>query len=127
MGLLGSTATFVLLALLSVPVAAAPKPTAMDRVIAIRKTLPVPANWHFFLVTEADWRKVQLGTHSAYSNLAYNTTFIRESYAISAQDDKLRHTIAHEMGHRICNCTDEGTADRIADQLIRDSQPAVLP
>jgi len=94
----------------------------LQRIAEMRKTLPVPADWHFFLVTEADWRKIQLGTHSAYSNLAYKTTFIRESYVESVQDDKLRHTIAHEMGHARCQCTDESTADRIADQLTQDSQ-----
>lgn len=93
--------------------------TPMGRIVAIRKTLPVPADWHFFLLSEAEWNKQGLGTHSAYSNLAYKTTFVRESYAASAQDVKLRHTIAHEMGHRICGCTDENTADRIADELTR--------
>jgi hypothetical protein len=96
-------------------------PTAMERVVAIRKTLPVPADWHFFMVSEADWRMrqgVARGTQTAYSDLGTNVTYLRESYAASAPDEKLRHTIAHEMGHRICNCTDESTADRIADQIL---------
>jgi hypothetical protein len=97
----------------------------LQRVVAIRKTLPIPADWHFFMLSEAEWKNSKgqgLGTHTAYSNLAYKTTFIRESYAISAQDSQFRHTIAHEMGHRICNCTNESTADRIADQLTRATQ-----
>ena len=115
------TASILAIAILStVTVQAAPSvsPT-LQRVIEIRKTLPVPADWHFFMSNEAEWRDAARPTHSAYSNLAYKSTFIREWYAMSATDEQLRHTIAHEMGHRICNCTDEATAEGIALQILK--------
>jgi hypothetical protein len=98
-----------------------PEVDAMQRIVSIRKTLPVPADWHFFTLSEAEWSKAAPGTHTAYSNLAYKTTFIRETYAESASDAALRQTIAHEMGHRICNCTDEPEANRVAAQITQGS------
>lgn len=95
------------------------------RVAAIRKTLAIPADWHFLLLNEPEWTRragVALRTSTAYSDLDTHITFLREFYVMSAQDEKLRHTIAHEIGHYRCQCQDEATADRIADQLTSDSQ-----
>ena len=85
-----------------------------QRVVALRDILSIPADWHFFVLSEAEWSKATPATHTAYSNLSYKTTFLRESYVKSATDTQLQQTIAHEMGHRICQCTDEDEANRIA-------------
>ena len=93
-----------------------------DRVRSIAKTLPagtVPADWHFFIFNEAQWiNRPGAGTHTAYSYLDSKHTYIRETYILRSTDEQLRHTIAHEMGHRICNCTDEATAEGIAAKIL---------
>ena len=109
---------------------AAPNPQIEQggRVRAIAKTLSVPANWRFIVVDEIQWKSITqksgttLESHSAVSNLKAGVTFIRVGYAAAATDYLLRRTIAHEMGHARCQCTNESTADRIADQLTQDLQ-----
>ena len=106
------------LALLSATGVSTHAAPAIQRVIEMRKSLNVPLDWHFFLLNEAEWRDTSSPTHSAYSNLTYKSTFIREWYAKSATDSQLRQTIAHEMGHRICNCTDESKANFYQSKIL---------
>ena len=104
---------------------ASPPQTAMQRIADIRWSLPVPRGWHFVVLDEVKWNQMVSANglrgnrpQSAMSSLDGGFTYVREQYVDTAEYWRLRHTIAHEMGHRICNCTDEVTADKIADQIL---------
>jgi hypothetical protein len=60
-------------------------------------------------------------SHTAYSLLNRHVTYIRDTYVESAQDDKLRSTIAHEMGHQVCGCTDEATANHFQAIILKNN------
>jgi hypothetical protein len=102
------------------------------RIRAIAKTLGtnVPEDWHFIVVSETQWAAMvkENGLHlgeaqSAISSLTGHFTFIREGYAVRATDYLLRQSLAHEMGHYQCGCTDENKANFYRDKILANSDP----
>jgi hypothetical protein len=98
-----------------------------DRVRAAAKTLKgVPSDWRFLVVNDEQWRHMidkngldRGQAQSAVSNLEMHFTFIREGYAVRAPESELRQTIAHEMGHYLCQCTNEDKANSYQDKILR--------
>ena len=60
-----------------------------------------------------------LPTESAYTFLGLNHTHLNEAYLLWHSDREVRHLLAHEAGHMICNCTSEQKANEIAEVLER--------
>lgn len=56
-------------------------------------------------------------TDTAYTSLALQQTHINEDYLVTGEYDQIRHTMAHEAGHLICECRSEEKANDIAYQL----------
>ena len=111
---------------LTCPVAkAAPVESPSIRVHRLVASLNVqlPPDWHFITLNEVQWLLAvkHHETDTAFSQLPLHLTYIREEYARDATDKRLLHTLAHEIGHYKCQCQDESTANKIADQLIQDS------
>ena len=125
--LIAATITLALFVLLTVTVHASTNLLTEQtlRISVIRKTLPaIPADWHFIVVSDDDWRHIidknglnHGSPQSAVSNLKNHITFVRAAYAMQAPDWELRKTIAHEMGHYLCGCTDENKANFFQDQI----------
>jgi len=109
----------------SIAATAAPLVTPEARVNSTVESLgaAVPQGWQFVVMNEAAWRMNPYthNSHTAYSLLDQHVTYIRETYVQSAQDDKLRSTIAHEMGHELCGCTDEATANHYQAVILKNN------
>jgi len=60
-------------------------------------------------------RYIQVNTISAMTDFANHVVFLR-GYGRSA--DALRDSVAHEMGHMLCECADEPEADRLQQVLL---------
>lgn len=120
----------LLLTFLLCSIAAQAAPTLLveqgTRIRAIVKTLPgTPQDWRFIVLDEVQWKQImsksgtRLMSQTTISNLETHFTFIREGYAIAATDYKLRRSLAHEMGHRMCACQDEDKANFYQDQILK--------
>lgn len=88
------------------------------------KTLPVvPADWRFLVFDEVQWNRITTDngfkTRTAVSNLKAHITYVREAYAIAATDFELRQSLAHEMGHYLCGCTNEDKANSYQAKVLR--------
>lgn len=121
------TASILAIAILStVPCYAAPNLLFEqgDRVRTMAKTLPVvPADWRFLVFDEVQWNRITTDngfkTRTAVSNLKAHITYVREAYAIAATDFELRQSLAHEMGHYLCGCTNEDKANSYQAKVLR--------
>ena len=82
---------------------------------------PMTNTWEVIILPEDQFEKNvemwNLDTHSAYTYLPLRQTYINEAYLITAEDRRIRHTMAHEAGHLICECNSEQRANDIAYQL----------
>ena len=119
--------------LFSFPVIANAAPNLLyhtgDRVRAVAKTLKgVPPDWRFLVVNDVQWKTIiekngldRSQAQSAVSNLAMHFTFVREGYAVRAPDNELRQTIAHEMGHYMCGCSNEDKANSEESKILKES------
>jgi hypothetical protein len=81
----------------------------------------MPNSWDIHIIPEiqfeANIRRYNINTESAYTFLPLDRTYLNEFYLQYADDRRVRHTLAHEAGHMICNCTSEEKAEEIAYQL----------
>jgi len=84
---------------------------------------PMPDTWGVHIIPveqfEIAKRRYHLDTDSAFTFMPQNQTYLNEFYLTYADDRRVRHTLAHEAGHMICNCTSEEKAEAIAYQLER--------
>lgn len=53
-------------------------------------------------------------TDTAYTSLLLQQTHVNEDYLVTGEYDQIRHTMAHEAGHLICECHSEEKANDIA-------------
>ena len=117
----GSLCILALLFLSLLPARVAQANTAFERVSKLAASLPFAPDWKFVLVSEGAWFHVPvLGkTNTAYSDLNTHTTYLREAYVVSATNEGLTRTLAHEAGHWLCSCADEGQADKWRDKILK--------
>ena len=85
-------------------------------------TTPRPSNWTITILTQSQWDKqvkmLNLPTKTAFTVMNENSeTFLNPDYVFNSKDIRLLHTLAHEAGHLICRCTDEGFAEDVARAL----------
>jgi hypothetical protein len=86
-------------------------------------TTPRPSNWTITVPSQADWDKqvktlnLQTATAFTFMNETNNATFLNPDYVFNSKELQLLHTLAHEAGHMICQCTDEHFANDIAEVL----------
>lgn len=116
--------TVILFLALAVPAFAAVRPlTSNNRVESAALSLgaAIPQGWQFVVLNESAWKSNPHthDSHTAYSLLDRQVTYIRETYAMTASDYQLRQTIAHEMGHFICDCKDEAKANFYRDRILK--------
>lgn len=83
---------------------------------------PMPNEWDIHIIPEGQFienvQHLHVGfTQSAYTAIPIDQTYLNEGYLMIADDRRVRHTLAHEAGHMICNCTSEVKAEAIAYQL----------
>jgi hypothetical protein len=75
----------------------------------------LPSSWNVVLVGEGQWwdqcLRAGVITGTAYTYPDRHTTYLRESYAMTAPIKQLRHTMAHEAGHLACGCDSETVAN----------------
>ena len=97
-----------------------------DRILRLEHTLnfsrePMLSPWTIRILDEETFlkyvRENNLSTYSAYTNLFGTVTSLNEGYLEFAIDSRVRHTLAHEAGHVICQCASEDKANEIAYQL----------
>ncbi len=62
-------------------------------------------------------KTLKVNTDSGYTTLGLNQTHLNEDFLIWHPDQDVRHLIAHEAGHLICECKSEEKANDIAYQL----------
>lgn len=83
----------------------------------------MPRWWRVIVLRKPEWdgKMLEYGlvgkTDSAFTILGDDVTFLNEDYLSLASDEQLEHTLAHESGHLICNCSNEDTANKIAEKL----------
>ncbi len=77
-----------------------------------------PPGWTLTFLDESQWdtfiKLYHPKTETAFTVLDSHVTFIRDSYATSVSDERLRHTLLHEAGHAQCGCTSELEAEKFA-------------
>jgi hypothetical protein len=78
----------------------------------------MPDTWNIHIIPEEQFQEniqiMHVNTESAYTFMPLGQTYINEGYLGYADDRMLRHTLAHEAGHMICECTSEQKANAIA-------------
>jgi len=83
--------------------------------------VPMTNTWNVTIIPGEDFRRrvelLKVETDSAYTILQFRQTFMNEDYLVYADDGRVRHTLAHESGHLICECNSETKANEIAYQL----------
>ena len=84
---------------------------------------PMPNEWDIHIISgeefNANTNRLHINTESAYTFMPLDQTYLNEDYLMVGDDRRVRHTLAHEAGHMICNCTSEEKAEEIAYQLER--------
>lgn len=84
---------------------------------------PMPNEWDIHIIPVEQFNeninRFRINTESAYTIMPLDQTYLNEMYLGYADDHRVRHTLAHEAGHMICNCTSEEKAEGIAYQLER--------
>ena len=94
--------------------------------------------WTWVLVRSEDWKRIAWQLHleansPAFSNLQMRQTFLEEALLVPKRgrqielldiwhipfDQFLEFAITHELGHALCNESDERKADRAGQQLRR--------
>lgn len=80
------------------------------------------SDWSIFVVPEKEWKaalhKGQRG-HTAFT-LTGKLTYINAQWIQDVHGDssKLAPILAHEYGHILCDCTDEGVAEGYVSTLV---------
>lgn len=79
---------------------------------------PMVNYWEVTILSEQEFHRnvevFKLNTDTAYTYLPLHRTYVNEGYLTYADDQRIRHTLAHEAGHLICECPSEQTANDIA-------------
>ena len=97
-----------------------------DRIMRLEHSLnftkePMVSTWYITIdpgnIFDENVQKLHLDTESGYTYLGSNQTHLNEDYLIWHDDHDVRHLLAHEAGHLICECTSEQKANDIAYQL----------
>jgi hypothetical protein len=95
---------------------------------AVRKevqTLPFPPGWKIAIMcTPVRWATLieQVNpprTHTAFTSLNQRITVLNGAI-FHDFPLRYRHTMAHELAHIQCECTDEGYAEKLADELEKE-------
>jgi hypothetical protein len=110
---------FFLLPLLLVLCPVAKGQSAGARINPIVNSIPVHGSWKIDLLNEAQWKYLKANrsdclSEAACTDVERHLTFIREKFAMSADQSLLEHAIWHEAGHISCGCLEEKLADRFA-------------
>ncbi|PYU28878.1 MAG: hypothetical protein DMG32_01730 [Acidobacteria bacterium] len=77
--------------------------------------------WGILVLTEIEWQNLgakRFHTESAFTIIASRHTFVREIYVRSHSATQIRRTLAHEVGHIMCDCMKESVADQAAATLL---------
>lgn len=98
-----------------------------SRVMRLERSLnftkePMVSTWTVIIdpgdVFAENVKKLNLDTESGYTYLGgMNQTHLNEDYMVWHDDQDVRHLLAHEAGHLICECKSEQKANDIAYQL----------
>jgi len=97
-----------------------------NRIVRLERSLnftkePMVSTWYVTIdpgeVFDENVKKLDLDTESGYTYLGLNQTHINEDYLVWHDDKDVRHLLAHEAGHLICECKSEEKANDIAYQL----------
>lgn len=78
--------------------------------------VPLPS-WGIVILTDAQWAGTEqrFRTGSAFTIITSRHTFISERFIRHHSTAEIRHTLAHEVGHIICDCFDERIAETFAN------------
>lgn len=79
-------------------------------------------DWKIFVVPADQWREglsaknAQTSIGTCYTQLPFKFTYCRAEWVKGASVRQISHSLAHELGHIICNCDDERTAEAFANR-----------
>ncbi len=97
-----------------------------DRVIHFERSLnfskePMVSVWSLTILPDDVFQQYvkdhNIPTETAYTYAGVNHTYLNEDVLLWQSDEVIRHVIAHEAGHLICECRSEDKANEIAVQL----------
>lgn len=106
------------------------EPADRDRVEFLANRLnfthePMIHYWQIVVLNKPDWQDalqrfhLEGQTETAFSVLQWDTSYVNGEYIRFSTDGEVKHTLAHEAGHFICECRSEDKANEIAKQLER--------
>lgn len=111
--------TILIILMLAAAVLCAPnkesRTLARDRCALAAKDV-LPEGWLIVTVDEPTWRRLKKkydlppDALTAFTDIHAGWTVVRERYALTATNERLRHTMAHEGGHVACQCASEDVA-----------------
>jgi hypothetical protein len=82
---------------------------------------PMPNTWNIHIIPGTQFnenvKRLNVDTSTAYTFIQIDQTYLNEDYLTTAPEFRIRHNLAHEAGHMICQCRDENRAEAIAAQL----------
>lgn len=93
------------------------------RDILEKQAVPLPSDWRWLIVSEAEWRLVKeyygLKYDYAFTHVGERRTVLNSALFERFDVSTWRWAVAHESAHVVCDFEDERLAERAASRILR--------